>query len=160
MVAEALPCLARFSLKLFIAGWAFCSIFSVYYNTLGLDMQVPNKNYKDVTKKRLMRWILLLFLWTLIFSVSKSFSQTRKGFLRLDETAERLNEVRKENEELKLRLQEVNSEDYKVRIVRDKLRMQKGDEVVVVMPVESNTIRLETEKTYKSNWEKWIEILI
>lgn len=160
MVAEALPCLARFSLKLFIAGWAFCSIFSVYCNILGLQMQVPNKNYKDITKKRLVGWVLLVVVWVMILSVFKSFMQTRRGFERLDEAGKRLLEVQQENEALKVKLQEVSSDEYKTRIVREKLRMQKGDEVVVVMPEESTVMGLNAEKADKENWRKWLELLI
>jgi len=160
MVAEALPCLARFSLKLFIAGWAFCSIFSVYCNILGLQMQVPNKNYKDIKQKGLVRWLLLLVLWMLILSVYKGFVQTRRGFLRLDEASLRLETVKRENNELRARLEVVNSEEYKLKIVRDKLRMQKQDEVVVVMPEDFSTISQDIEVVDKPIWSKWLGLLL
>jgi cell division protein FtsL len=123
-------------------------------------MQVPNKNYKDITKKRLVGWVLLVVVWVMILSVFKSFMQTRRGFERLDEAGKRLLEVQQENEALKVKLQEVSSDEYKTRIVREKLRMQKGDEVVVVMPEESTVMGLNAEKADKENWRKWLELLI
>lgn len=123
-------------------------------------MQVPNKNYKDVRQKGLVRWLLLLVLWMLILSVSRSFTQTRRGFSRLDEAANRLEMVKKENDELRAKLEIVNSQDYKVKIARDKLRMQKSDEVVVVMPFDSDTIRLDIVKEDRAIWSKWLDLLI
>lgn len=123
-------------------------------------MQVPNKNYKDVNQKRLVRWVLLVLVWGLILSVSRSFTQTRRGFLRLDEAAVRLDQVKKENDDLRLKLEMVSSEDHKVKIMRDKLRMQKSDEVVVVMPFDSHTISQESEHREKAIWNKWLDLVI
>ncbi len=123
-------------------------------------MQVPNKNYKDITQKRLVGWVLLVVVWAMIFSLFKSFMQTRRGFERLDEAGKRLQEVQQENAALKVKLQEVNSDEYKTRIVREKLRMQKGDEVVVVMPEEATVMGLNVEKAERQNWKKWLDLLI
>lgn len=123
-------------------------------------MQVPNKNYKDITKKRLVGWVLLVVVWVMILSVFKSFMQARRGFERLGEAGKRLQVVQQENEALKVRLQEVSSDEYKTRIVREKLRMQKGDEVVVVMPEETIVMGLNVEKAEKQAWQKWLELLI
>lgn len=123
-------------------------------------MQVPNKNYKDTKQNWLVRWLLLLVLWMLILSVYKSFTQTRRGFSRLDEAERRLETVKRENTELRSKLEVVNSEEYKVKIVRDKLRMQKSDEVVVVMPTDQNVIRQDVEKEDMPTWSKWLDLLI
>lgn len=113
-----------------------------------------------MSQKRLVRWVLLLLLWGLILSVSRSFTQTRRGFLRLDEAAERLDQVKKENDDLRSRLVIVSSEEHKIKIVRDKLRMQKSDEVVVVMPFDSDTIRQEGGHKEKAVWNKWLDLII
>lgn len=123
-------------------------------------MQVPNKNYKDIKQKGLVRWLLLVVLWMLILSVYRGFVQTRRGFLRLEETSQRLDAVKKENEGLKAKLEVVNSEEYKVRIVRDKLRMQKQDEVVVVMPTGNTTISRQSEEVGVPTWSKWLSLLL
>ncbi|OGD82962.1 hypothetical protein A2572_04885 [Candidatus Collierbacteria bacterium RIFOXYD1_FULL_40_9] len=123
-------------------------------------MQVPNKNYKDIKQKGLVRWLLLLVLWMLILSVYKGFVQTRRGFLRLDEASLRLETVKRENNELRARLEVVNSEEYKLKIVRDKLRMQKQDEVVVVMPEDFSTISQDIEVVDKPIWSKWLGLLL
>ena len=86
--------------------------------------------------------------------------QTRRGFERLDEAEKRLQEVQQENMALKVKLQEVSSDEYKTRIIREKLRMQKGDEVVVVMPEEATVMGLSAEKAERQNWKKWLDLLI
>ena len=53
MVAEALPCLERFSLKLFIADLTFCSIYDAYYNILGLQ-NASNKKSRCSDEEKIL----------------------------------------------------------------------------------------------------------
>jgi len=160
MVAEALPCLARFSLKLFIAALAFCSICDVNYNILGLQMQVPQKRIEVNAQKSWMRWVFLLIVWVLIVSMIKDYMQTKKGFLRVKETENRLKTAKETNENLKKKLSLVSSEEYKEKLIREKLNMQKDDEVVVVLPgKQGETIRQDSGERVMANWEKWLSVL-
>lgn len=65
-----------------------------------------------------------------------------------------------ENQELKMRLRTVSSEEYKIKIMREKLRMQKSDEVVVVIPSDTNVIRSNIEVLDEANWSKWLDLLM
>lgn len=124
-------------------------------------MQVPNKNYKDAGSRRLMGWAFLVLVWMAIYSLFGGYLQTRKGFSRLEEVDRRLNDLKAENEALKEKQKVVNSEEYKIKVAREKLRLQRQDEVVVVLPDQDISIGQENLKvTEVKVWKKWVNLLL
>lgn len=121
-------------------------------------MQVSKKSYELSALKLLIRGLFLLVVWSLISSMWRGYVQTKKGFSRLSEIEVRTSEVLKENEELKQKLEQVKSEEYRYKIVREKLRMQKPDEIVVVLPDKQNVMGYDVAKSL-SNWQKWLRLL-
>ena len=85
---------------------------------------------------------------------------TRRGFERIKESERRLESVLKENQRLVAKFTEVSSDEHKEKLIREKLNMQRTDEVVVVLPKKlSKTIGSENEKRDIENWEKWKELV-
>lgn len=122
-------------------------------------MQVPNKSYEFKGIKLLMRGLFLLVIWSLISSMWKGYTQTRRGFLRLGEIDKRTIEVVEENRQLKEKLEQVQSEEFKYKLIREKLRMQKGDEIVVVIPEGSFAIGQNNLEKKLKIWEKWMSLI-
>lgn len=123
-------------------------------------MQVPNRGQVKKGEKPWLKGIFLVFVWLLILSLVKDFSQTRKGFGRVKESEVRLEEAKRKNIELTAKLSNVQSVQYKEKLIRDKLNMQKDDEVVVVLPgVSSQVISQKNVEKSEKNWEKWQKVL-
>lgn len=123
-------------------------------------MQVTKRDRSEATHKSWVRWIFLVIIWVLILSMVRDYWQTRKGFLRINETENRLFEAKLQNEQLAKKLILVGSEEFKAKLIREKLNMQRPDEVVVVMPnSENNDVILENKTENLNNWEKWLEVM-
>lgn len=69
-----------------------------------------------------------------------------------------MDEVQAEKATLTKKLELVKSDDYRRRLVREKLRLQKPDEIIVVMPEYNDTIGVKSEDNSKTNLEKWLEV--
>lgn len=108
-----------------------------------------------------VEWYKLLALvigWLLIFSLAKDVLHIREGFNRIKEANQRLEAEKSKNETLKNKLDLILTDEYKERIIREKLNMQKEGEVVVVMPKNQDrkeALEATDEAETKANWEKW-----
>ena len=125
-------------------------------------MQVPNRYSIGNSKKGWIRGVILVIAWLLIISLVKDLWQIESGFDRIKESNAKLQEEQKRNQTLKNKLSLVSTDEYKERLIREQLNMQKVGEVVAVLPkVESSTspndIKTDVEKT--ENWEKWWALL-
>lgn len=120
-------------------------------------MQVQNRANTNKDKKGWIKGIILIIAWVLIFSLAKDLWQLKKGYVRIDEAKKRLVEEENINKMLKDKLEMVMTDEYKERIIREQLNMQKVGEVVAVLPKDSslkNEITQDEENTME-NWEKW-----
>ncbi len=123
-------------------------------------MQVSKKGGSVDGKNLWMRSLLLVVLWLLILSMVRDFWQTKRGFSRIEETEKRLLATREKNQLLTEKLRLVSTEEYKDRLVREKLNMQRSGEVVVIMPSSgSKTMGLDLKTKELKNWQKWLEVL-
>ena len=79
---------------------------------------------------------------------------------RVSEARLMLAEAEKENLELQKKMEEVNSDEFREKEVRDKLNRQLPGETVVLVPKrtfgEENTDELATQEM--ANWEKWLAL--
>ena len=124
-------------------------------------MQVLNRGNNKVDKKGWIRGIILVIAWILIFSLAKDLWQLKKGYVRIDETKSRLTEEENKNKMLKDKLEMVMTDQYKEKIIREQLNMQKVGEVVAVLPKGESMITGEDKKVedITENWEKWWSLL-
>ncbi len=123
-------------------------------------MQGLIRKEKQHEAKWWVGWVFLGFVWFLIISMARDLWLTRRGFERIKESERRLESVLKENQRLVAKFTEVSSDEHKEKLIREKLNMQRTDEVVVVLPKKlSKTIGSENEKRDIENWEKWKELV-
>lgn len=120
-------------------------------------------------KKQKLSLILInlgIILVTLFFGVSLIRNVVRiskvKKEIRLAEV--RVEKLKEQNEELKGRLGEVQSQAFVEKQLRDKLGLAKEGETVLVLPEDEVLRRLapdtpdEEETLPPANWEKWYKL--
>jgi hypothetical protein len=123
-------------------------------------MQVSKSGSLKVGNNVWIKAVFLILLWLLIMSMVRDFWQTQKGFSRISETDKRLLSTKSKNKELTEKLRLVSGEEYKNRLIRDKLNMQRADEVVVIMPnIGTKAMGLNPDGKDPKNWQKWIDLL-
>ena len=123
-------------------------------------MQGVRIRHEPKDKKSWIRLAFLVLIWLLIWSLFNDFSKVRKGFLRVDESQNRLTQVQEENLELKRKMMAVQTEYYKEKLMRDKLNLQLPGETVVVLPEKDvEVVSGEAEGETEENWEKWLKIV-
>jgi cell division protein FtsB len=98
-----------------------------------------------------------------VISLFNNFSKLRKAEKKMEERQKYLDELRKENESIKNRLNEITSDRYIEKQLRDNLSMSKEGEIVVVLPEKETLMDLVPRKETKSsveksfpNWRKWL----
>jgi len=111
-------------------------------------------------KKQIVKVLLLVVMLYVSWVLGKSLWDLYQARGRLTEAEMRLEEARSENQELKKKWEEVNSDEFKEREVRDKLSRQLPGETVVIVPEidVSSRDRGEGEVMEMVNWEKWREL--
>jgi len=120
-------------------------------------MQVGKRYNNKAGEKGWIKGIILIIAWILIFSMARDLSKVKKGYLRIEDSKKRLEAEEKKNSELKEKLSLVMTDEYKERLVREQLNMQKIGEVVAVLPKDGVTMENGVENTESSipNWKKW-----
>lgn len=123
-------------------------------------MQPLKRGNKNIDKKDWIKGIILIIAWILIFSLAKDLWQIKKGFSRIDDAKNRLTEEMSKNQMLKDKLTAVMTEEYKEKIIREQLNMQKVGEVVAVLPKkEAIGSEVKSEETEQENWDKWWSLI-
>lgn len=124
-------------------------------------MQSLNRDNRHKDKKDWIRGIILVIAWILIISLAKDLWQVKRGFSRIEEAKSRLIIEEEKNQMLKDKLEMVMTEEYKEKIIREQLNMQKIDEVVAVLPKGNmlGTKEAGEEQKQEENWEKWWAIV-
>lgn len=106
-----------------------------------------------------------LFLVSLVFVINlfrKTFDLI-KAEKRVSQTQEKLEQVKKENEELKKTRNYYQSEEFLEEQIRNKLGMAKPGEKVLVLPEkfkedQNNKTEKEEELVNIPNWQKWLAL--
>lgn len=124
-------------------------------------MQVGNRKGIDRHEMGWLKAIILVIAWLIIISLARDVWQIRVGFGRISESQERLLAEEAKNESLKQKMDLVVTEEFREKLIREKLNMQKTGEVLVVMPKRTGLdIKVRSEEvTPEHNWEKWWKLL-
>lgn len=109
----------------------------------------------------------MLFLALLLtISLIRNISRVQFAHQTIADSRSRLEELKRQNEELKLKVEEVKSEEYIEKTARDKLGLAKEGEIVIVLPDEE-TIRKFAPKVEEEEdtlpdptWRKWLKLFI
>lgn len=126
-------------------------------------MQEVKRRSSIDPKKACFKAVLLVMVWVLIISMVRDRGRIKKGFERKSLAEQRLVEEKRKNEALQKNLTMVMGLEYREKLIRDKLNMQKGNEVVVVLPEEVER-KIDADEGMEEvmarpNWQKWWEIV-
>ena len=125
------------------------------------DVNRESERPKNFTRK-ITLYIELGVLLLLAFSFFSGISRMKEVSLRIDKEQEKVDKLRKENEELRINLEIASSEEFIEKQLRDKLGLAKEGEIVVILPDEEVVKRFapgmdkEEKITPDPNWRKWI----
>ena len=116
--------------------------------------------------RSLPNYLVIGLIVMLIFSLLGDIKRVRKAEKLISERQNNLEKLENEQEELKVRLEEVQSEEYIEKQIRDNLNLAKEGEIVVVLPPDDVLRKLapkieEEEVTLPDpNWKKWLQLFI
>jgi len=126
-------------------------------------MQASIRNNQGGNKKGLSKAIILVLGWFMIVSLARDVWQMKKGFSRIDEAKRGLAAEEAKNQELRLRLSQVQKGEYREKLIREKLNMQKEHEVIAVLPETSSSEKdsLNPAETGEklTNYQKWLLLI-
>lgn len=102
----------------------------------------------------------------LIISLARNISKIMQVQDKIQKKEEEIQKLAERNKELQKQLEEINSEEFTERQLREKLGLAKEGEVVVVLP-EQDVLkelapepRKEEERLPDPNWKKWLDLFL
>lgn len=124
-------------------------------------MQVANINKQSSWKKGAFKAIFLILIWFIIVSLAQDVLHIQRGFRRVSEAKTRLDREEIKNKELVARYEMVQTSEYRERLIREQLNMQKEGEVLAVLPKGNGNTFVPKEKDSAEvpNWKRWINLL-
>ena len=126
-----------------------------------------NKEDKKTIKERFsfyFNYVLIFLALMLIYSFFGDYSRGIEVRQRIEKKRESVENLEKEREELKARLEEVQSEEFIEKQLRDNLNMSKEGEIVLILPPDevvrklAPSIEEEPETLPDPNWKKWVKL--
>ena len=120
---------------------------------------------KGVSKaqNRIVTLLLIIFFMLFISSLSQTSKKIQKVNLEVTLREEELKKLKEEQSELKIKLEEITSQEYIEKQLRNELGLTKENEIVLVLPPDDILIKLlpvveEEVLEIKPNWQKWAEV--
>ena len=115
---------------------------------------------RQTNETSVWKWLAILVGFVFLWSLGRGVAQIEKAYENISRAKERLKEEESKYTELERRREEVQTEDYRERVIRDDLNMQKEGEVVVILPEEeTKSPDMVGEEEDKPNWLKWWELV-
>lgn len=114
-------------------------------------------------RRQIVKLLLTFVVLYLCFVLGNSLLGLYKASSRVGEAESTLAEAKKENDELKMRLEEVKSEEFKEKEVREKLNKQLPGETVIVVPKGvgvTDEVMEGDQNRELANWEKWFALFM
>lgn len=125
--------------------------------------QKGNK-HKDKLKDRFFSLLLIISIFMFIGSVIQTSGKIKQVNKEVSDRQNQLASLKNEREELKRKLDEITSEGYMEKQLRDQLNLSKENEVVLILPSDDILRALvpkddeEQGVDLKPNWRKWADI--
>ncbi len=114
--------------------------------------------------RKLPNYLLLFFILVLLSSLFRNVLRINKARAKIQKTRERIEEIKRTNEELEAKLAFVKGEEFVEKQIRDKLGLAKEGEVIVILPdpelvKKLAPVRYEEEESLPDpNWKKWAKL--
>ena len=111
-----------------------------------------------------LRYIFIALFLVLSISLIRNIIKISQAGKRIDEAEARVESLKEENLKLQQRLDDVLSESYIEKELRDKLGLAKEGETILVLPEEDIVKSLapetveEPEALPEHNWKKWVRL--
>ena len=118
---------------------------------------------KDKLKKYL-NYILLFLAFLFIVSLIRNILRINRANKEILRAEERVDEAIAENNELKVKVEELRSPEFQEVQLRDKLDLAKEGEIVVVLPDEEVLRKLAPKRIEEENilpdpnWKRWMNL--
>lgn len=113
----------------------------------------------NMSKSRLASLAVLVVGLLLVVSLIRSIIDFLKAEDRIKQEEIKLAQLQLKNDELKKKLEEVESPEYLEKMAREKLGLAKEGEVVVVLPsVLPQPDQKPQPEENLSNWQKWLRV--
>ncbi len=116
--------------------------------------------------KSILQWMVIIVALILGFSLVKSITKIVGSDSKIADAAQKVNQLKRENERLSNELKNVQSVQFIEGEARDKLGLAKKGEIVVVLP-DASTLRIlaphetEEQKTLPDPvWRKWLKLFM
>lgn len=125
-------------------------------------MQGVKRHDKFDPKKGWIKAVLLVVLWLLIVSLVRDYGRISVGFERKKMAERRLVEEKEKSQALRGELVMVSGLEYREKLIREKLNMQKNGEIVVVLPAGEADQSFFDQKNIEivsPNWKKWLKLV-
>ncbi len=112
-------------------------------------------------KRNLVLLLAVLIIVPVIFSGVKRISSFRGTSQKVDEAQAELEQLKKENEDLKRELQYKSSEGFAEGEIRNKLGMVKqGETEVIITKPEEQKAEGGSQQDQIPNWQKWRDLFL
>jgi len=114
--------------------------------------------------KRKLRLVFIIFTILLSISLIRNIIKISQAGKRIDEVQSRVERLKEENNELEDRLEDVRSDAYIEKELREKLGLAKEGETILVLPEEDILKNLvpkreeDTEILPEPNWKRWLKL--
>lgn len=122
------------------------------------------KDKESRLKSRVVSVILVVFLFLILKAFLDNFWRLKKALTVLKEKESTVVNLKSENEDIKRRIEELSSDLYIERQLRDNLGMAKEGETVVVLPDDEELKNLVADlkqsqpAVEKPVWQQWLEV--
>jgi cell division protein FtsB len=112
-------------------------------------------------KQTLLRILLIILGLYLVVSLARGVWDSYQSSSRLEESENRLREVKAENKRLEEELAFRQSDYFVEKEAREKLNLGRPEETVVVMPkITVKDKEISPEVVEMPNWKKWFDLFL
>jgi cell division protein FtsB len=105
-------------------------------------------------------WVAVIVGSIFIIRGSEAVLRLIRAGERVKETRQELVEAKKTNEELRAKLDEVNSNEFVEREAREKLGYGREGEVILILPEQKTDGTKENNTNVKPVWKMWWDLYI
>lgn len=115
-------------------------------------------------KNKMMTVLLIIAVILFIVSLVQTSIKIRKINREVQSRENQLERVRKEEEELKRKYEEITSNEYMERQLRNQLNLAKDNEIILILPEDDVLRKLvpqDIEEKFddiRPNWRKWADL--
>lgn len=115
-------------------------------------------------KNNMMTVLLMIAIILFIMSLVQTSIKIRKINREVKSRENQLEQVRKEEEELKRKYEEIISSEYMEKQLRNQLNLAKDNEIILILPEDDVLRKLVPQDTQEEfddirpNWRKWADV--